>query len=159
MKLRKKMFKIQIHSNNVLNNIPALSTGTTPDWRDGFYCIDLPSVIDGDKYQFAVETFAVNYTTVSSGYCVHCDIVQPDTYSTATKSTNDIICTNAYSNVYFKPIDFNTMGTPLKQSLRSRTVRIYLTALDNTLFPTATIFGSALVWTMTIAVYPIDFDD
>lgn len=161
----KTFYRIQIYSSTIESTPPPggfLAGATAPDWRDGFYYIDVPNFLDSTRYQFAVESFNINRSgaNVGNGYVVHASITQPNSYNTLSHTTSDAILT--YNGpAFYRFIDFSSIGIPCTDLsfMRSKFLRIYLTTLDGLAITDPAYFGAGLQWAMSLMVFPIERDD
>jgi hypothetical protein len=158
----KKFYRIQIYSANHLTN-PIPPSGLVPDWNDSYYQIDVPDILDSDKYQIAVESFNLNRTgaNANNGYVVHCtSLTQANTYSTLTQSTSHALLTYN-GNTFYRFIDFSSIGTPLRDLtfMRNKQIRIYLSTLDGVPIVDPNYFGANIDWVMSLIIFPIEANE
>jgi hypothetical protein len=152
----KKFYRIQLYSANVM---PTLTPAGNSAWYDGYYQIDIPDILDSDKYQIAVEKFNMNLTANAGlGYIISCDTLpQANSYSTLTQSTNYSILTyNGSSFVRF--IDFSSIGIPLKDKswMRTNRIHIYFSTLNGVPITTNKFYGASPMWSMSLIIFPIE---
>lgn len=156
----KKFYRFQIYSKDVMS-LPTPSGGT-PDWRDGYWFLDIPTFLDGDRYQVAVESMNFNGTT-NAGYVLNCtSIPQPNSYTTSGQCHSQALL-NYNSTSFYHFIDFSSIGIPLKDMsfMRSKQIRFQLTGLDGNII-SATAFNNVnttTYWVMSLVIFPIDSDD
>lgn len=137
-------------------------SGGTADWRDGYWFLDIPTFLDGDRYQVAVESMNFNRTT-NAGYVLNCtSIPQPNSYCTSAQGASQALL-NYNSTSFYHFINFSSIGIPLKDMsfMRSKQIRFQLTGLDGNII-SATAFNNAnttTYWVMSLVIFPIDADD
>ena len=154
----KKYYRFQIYSTNYLPGIQSAS-GVTPSWSDSTFFVDIPSFLDGDRYQIAVESFNVNQTNaVNTGYVINCSTIpQPNSYATNTLCQSTAIL-NWNSSYFYHYIDFSSIGIPIKDLsfMRSKQLRIFFTGLDGNPLA-ATYFNNGVTnWVLSLVVFPIE---
>ena len=155
---RDKMFRVTIYSKDAVS-------GT---FFDGVHQVDLPDVIkkeDIGKYHIAVEEFLLSNSSTQLGIqrtlVVEADLSQPDTYSTSTKGSSQVLftmsrATGGTSLSYFHPITNDTYGIPLFDTtiLRTKQMRIQLKRADDVLYDNSLNGMGSSSWEMTLAIYP-----
>lgn len=154
----KKIYRINIYSKDVVSG----------NLRDGLYQLDLPDMIqDVEKYHIAVEEAVFFTQSAATGadnrtFVFDTSIVQPDSYSTSSRTNSRVLFSLVRSNTtgvpvaYYKAISSNTIGIPVTDLtfFRNKQIQIRVrnaadVAHDDTTLPVA---NSG--WYMTLVVYP-----
>lgn len=135
-----------------------------PEWRDGYYTIDIPDFLPNDQcWQLGVESFNMSQY-VTPGLVMHCDsFTQANSYSTSSQGNSNVLFT--FMGGSFKQnITTRSIGMPINDLtfMRGKIMRFFLTTLDGQPIANIGQFSSAgttgLFWSMSLIVYPIHMD-
>ena len=138
-------YRIVLDSRSALNAEDGSATDLT-------FFVDLPQLVEGD-HMLAAESFTCAQYGVDQNVVITCpDILQANSYSTATKGPTQDLLYIPYngSGTFFERVTSDTLGIPLQSvlDLRSKRIRIVIRGVD----------GSPLNlnehWTMTLVVWP-----
>ena len=127
----------------------------TPNAYDNDYFIDLP-LLDDVEYQFAVESFVLNYSTPSAFSMELVPLYEKNSYTTTSKSTSSRVFQSANPS-YYVPVETTTVWhyVPNNDYFRSKRFNIrFRSTATGTIMTSG--FGVSPAWSATLVVYPIN---
>lgn len=155
---RDKVFRVQIYSKDLVSG----------NIRDGIYQVDIPDVLELNKYYLAVESCVVASEPTTVGvhgvhttYLLETSLNVPDSYSTSTKTVSRVLCQFAKPSptantiaTYQNSITNESVGVPLIDTtfLRNKQLQIVWKRCDDVAHDINTM-PNASSWSVTLLIY------